>query len=491
LTNPIEMVLRARRRIACLATIRVLICAALPLTVTVAIAIGLNLLNGLVFDQFGYLMDAAPARLFHFSLLGLALVELLAVALLGWRTWSHASDFIRTAEQIDRYIGGRQEIVTLASLSDPTHPEVVERRSPLFPVLSARVETALRIFDPRSAFVLEIRKPLVRSVEIAAAAVIILATAAFALMRRPAPAQLVSHRLQLLANAITASAPGRVRQQLASAARDVAGDVVDPKLPPQEKIAELRALEQEFQKFQERHQAARQGRGSSSGSGNGNGDGHDKGAGQGPGRGSGSDEGSGNSSTGSGVGQRDKAKQQMVELHNDIAKAQMKFEQELDSDNKTATAQNDSSKGTGAAPKPGSNPNLPGGENSANRSGQVPQPQALASAKTGSAQSNRAPRSDRGSMGDTHLGEFPKAGNYQRFYKLGEHGPAINIRDARYVTFQLPSEIESAGAGALVPDNTRPRASTPYTNAPLRQQRLPASPDEQQLVPPRYRELIR
>jgi hypothetical protein len=31
----------------------------------------------------------------------------------------------------------------------------------------------------------------------------------------------------------------------------------------------------------------------------------------------------------------------------------------------------------------------------------------------------------------------------------------------------------------------------PYTNAPLKAERLPASPDEQQLVPPRYRELIR
>lgn len=94
-------------------------------------------------------------------------------------------------------------------------------------------------------------------------------------------------------------------------------------------------------------------------------------------------------------------------------------------------------------------------------------------------------------MGDTHLGEFPKPGNYQRFYKLGERGPAINIRDARYVTFQLPTEIESAGTGVLVPDNTRSQAATPYTNSPLKPERLPASPDEQQLVPPRYRELLR
>jgi hypothetical protein len=43
----------------------------------------------------------------------------------------------------------------------------------------------------------------------------------------------------------------------------------------------------------------------------------------------------------------------------------------------------------------------------------------------------------------------------------------------------------------MVPDSARPQASTPYTNSPLKQERLPVSPDEQQLVPPRYRELIR
>jgi hypothetical protein len=180
----------------------------------------------------------------------------------------------------------------------------------------------------------------------------------------------------------------------------------------------------------------------------------------------------------------------MVELHNDIAKAQMKLEQEADSGNATRTAQNDSSKGAGAKPKPGNNPNQPGGSNQQNGSGPVPQAQTLANSKMPSGKSLSGHRNEQGSMGDTHLGEFPKPGNYERFYKLGEGGPPINVRDARYVTFQLPTEIESAGAGAIVPDNTRPQAATPYTNAPLKQERLPVSPDERQLVPPRYRELI-
>jgi hypothetical protein len=491
LSNPLEIIRRARQQIARLAAIRTLLYGALPLSLTLAIAISLNLLNQFAFDHFGYLMEAAAARLFHISLLVLVLFELVAVALLAWRAWSHASDFVRAAELIDRSVGGRQEIVTFACLSDPERPEAANMRSSLFPILGERAAAYLVAFDPRAAFKLKLREPILNSLILAIIAAVVLSTAAFALMIRPSPAQSVTHRLQELAKTIETSEPGPAQRQLAAAAHDVARDLMSAKLPPQEKIAELRALEQELEKFQAQHPNADPGRGNSSGGGKGGGGGQGAGDGSGSGSGSGSGAGSGSSQTGNGAGKHGNADQQVVELHNDIAKAQMKLEQEADSGNQTTTAKSDSSKGLGAAPKPGSNPNQPGGQNSANGSGQVPQPQSLASAKMPSGQSPGARRNDQGSMGDTHLGEFPKAGNYQRFYKLGEHGPAINIRDARYVTFQLPTENESAAGGSVVPDTTRPRATTPYTNAPLKQERLPASPDEQQLVPPRYRDLIR
>ncbi len=99
-------------------------------------------------------------------------------------------------------------------------------------------------------------------------------------------------------------------------------------------------------------------------------------------------------------------------------------------------------------------------------------------------------RDDKGSMGDTHLGEMPKAGNYERFYKPGE-GPGLEIHDARYVTFRLPSTaVGNAGAGRTVADAEHPVAAAGFTNAPLKQERLADTPDEQQLVPPRYRDLI-
>jgi len=464
--------------------IRTLLYSALPLTVTLAIAFDLDLLNGLALDHLGYRIDAVPAHLFQRSLLALALVQLFAAGLFAWRASSHAGDFMRTAEQIDRYIGGRQEIVTLATVSDPGRPKAAGMRSPLFPMLWGRVISYLEAFNPRLAFTLEPREPLVRSSILAVVAVIIMSTAAFALMSRPTPAQSVIRRLQLLANKIEASTPSLAQQQLAAAARDVAKDLTNPKLPPQEKLAELRALAQELEKSQKQHLGA------STGSGNSSGGGTSSGGGDGTGRGSGSGN-SGNSQTGAGAGNGGKANQQMVELHNDIAKAQMKLEQQANSGNNTTMARNDSSKGAGAAAKPGINPNQPGSQNSSNGRGQVPQPKTLANSRMPAGQSPSARKGDRGSMGDTHLGEFPKPGNYQRFYKLGEHGAVISMRDARYVTFQVPTEIDAEGTGAIVPDKNHPQAVTPYTNAPLKQERLPVSPDEQQLVPPRYRELIR
>jgi hypothetical protein len=493
LSSPIEIILRSRNRLSRLAVIRALLYGTLPLTVTLTIALDLDVLNGFAFERFGYLMDAAPARLFQRSSLVLALIQLVAVAVFSWRAWSQADDFVRTAEQIDRCVGGRQEIVTLATLSDPARPDVVNMRSSLFPMLWGRVTGYLAAFDPRAAFALELRKPLVGSLILAAIAVVILSATAFALMRRATPAQSVVRRLQIFASKIDASAPNLAQRELAAAARDVARDLINPKLPPQEKLAELLAVEHELEKSQKDQQAADTGKGNSSGASHGNGSGGGQSTGRGSGSGNGTDSGngSGRSRSGTGAGNGGKANEQMAELHNDIAKAQMKLEQEADSSSKSTTTSSDSSNSAGSGSKPGPNPNQPGKQNSSSESGRIPQPQTLATTKMPSGQSPAARRNDRGSMGDTHLGEFPKPGNYQRYYKLGERGSTISVRDARYVTFQLPTEIEAAGMGAMVLDRTRPQAATPYTNAPLKQERLPVSPDEQQLVPPRYRELIR
>ena len=109
--------------------------------------------------------------------------------------------------------------------------------------------------------------------------------------------------------------------------------------------------------------------------------------------------------------------------------------------------------GSGAAPKEGDNPNATAPQDKPNGAGNAPLPKPGNEARnnlpapSGGTPSGR--RDDKGSMGDTHLGEMPKAGNYERFYKPGE-GPGLDIHDARYVMFRLPgTTVGNAGAGRL------------------------------------------
>jgi hypothetical protein len=491
LNTPLEILGRCRKRLARLAVVRSLTIAGLPIAVTLGIALDLDSLNTLAFDHLGLLMDSGRLLAFQKSLLELALAGLVAIGVLAWVAWSSTQDLVKTAEQIDKFVGGRQEIVTLASLSVPVRPDTTSPRSPLFPVLSQRVVTYLETFNPNVALPLELREPFLRSLLLAILAFAFLTSVAFALMSRPSATQSVIRHLQSFAESTDGSAPSSGQRQLAAAASDIAKDLTNPKLPPREKLAELDALRRELEKSQAQPHPASEGKGSSSGVGNRGGGGNGSGSGSSQGAGNGSSgKGSGTAQNGSGTSKGGNGSQQMAELQNDIAKAQTKLEQETNSADKTTTARNDSSKGTATAPRPGSERNQTGGRKSADASGQVSQPQTVGSSQMPSGESPGRRPNDQGTAGDTHLGEFPKAGNYQRFYKLGERGPAISLRDARYVTFQLPSEVESVGGGPVVPDRSRPQATTPYTNSPLKPIPAPVSPDEEQLVPPRYRELI-
>jgi hypothetical protein len=93
-------------------------------------------------------------------------------------------------------------------------------------------------------------------------------------------------------------------------------------------------------------------------------------------------------------------------------------------------------------------------------------------------------------LGDTHLGEMPTSTNAQRFLKPGEKGSTVDMKDARYVMFRLPGAPSSGNGGKTVLDTDRPTATTAYVNAPLAPTSDDAAPDERQLVPPRYRDMI-
>ena len=258
---------------------------------------------------------------------------------------------------------------------------------------------------------------------------------------------------------------------------------------------ELEKIEQQRQSGSSMAKNSSGGSGGGSGSGNSKGSGSGSGAGAGEGMGGGTGKGSG-AGQGSGAGnggKNSKSDQKMVELGNDISKAQAQIEAETGPRDQSKGLQQ-ADNGSGAAPKEGDNPNATSPRNPGSGAGNVELPKPGSEARnnlpapSGGTPSGR--RDDKGAMGDTHLGEMPKAGNYERFYKAGE-GPGIALHDARYVTFRLPSTaIGNAGAGRTVADVQHPVAAAGFTNVPLKQGRLADTPDERQLVPPRYRDLI-
>jgi hypothetical protein len=491
--NPVEQIAAARLRLKRVAAVRSGVALLVPALTALILAAALGAIGSATWERIGYALT--PARLggLRLALLAAGLAGLGGCALMAWRAWHEADNFMDAAGRVDEAVDGHQEIVTLASLADPAEsPSQRAQRTPLFPLLWHRAAGYLERFDPNGAFAFEVRRPLMRSLPVAAAMVVILAAAASALVRPPTPEQLEARKLRAAAQRL-ASSPSTADKDLASKVLAAAKALENPDLPPQQKLARLAAVMSELQKQQQGstpQQSAKNSSGSGSSKGNsgkgigqGNGQSQDSGNGQGKGHGQGQGQGEGQGNNPNGP----KSKEQIVELRNDLSKAQAQIETGLgSSSNAPKPGQGDK----GSALKPGTNPNEkgPSQQLDAMAQGNLPKPDASARGQLPSG-GTKGGKNEKGGNGDTHLGEFPVAENFPRFYKPGE-GPAIEIRDARYVVFRLPTEVVSANGGKLVADTGRPTASVPYTNVPLKAERLDAAPEERQLVPPRYRDLI-
>lgn len=491
--NPVEQIVVARRRLKQVAALRAGLALALPALTALVLAATLGAIGAATWERVGYAL--APARLggLRLALLIAGVATLGGCALMAWRAWRAADDFMDAAERVDDAVNGHQEIVTLASLADPAEsPSQRAQRTPLFPLLWRRAAGYLERFDPNRAFAFEVRRPLARSLPIAAVMVVMLAAVALALVRPPTAEQLQARKLRAAAQQL-ASSPSSADKELASKILAAAAALENPQLPPQEKLARLAEAMSELQKQQQGsspQQTAKNASGSGNGKGNsgkGNGKGtapgQDSGNGQGKGQGQGQGQGENQGNHPNGP----KSNQQIVELRNDLSKAQAQVETGAGSkSNAPKPGQGDK----GNALKPGSNPNEkgPSQQPDAMAKGNIPRPDTSAKGQM-PAGGSKSGKNEKGGHGDTHLGEFPVAENFPRFYKPGE-GPAIQIRDARYVLFRLPTEVVSATGGKLVPDTNRPTTSVPYANVPLKAERLDATPQERQLVPPRYRDLI-
>jgi hypothetical protein len=492
--NPVQIISAVRSRLARLAALGTIVYFVVPAATAILLAVFLPAIGEVSWERFGYVLDPAVAEATRAGLACVGVATMLGAAVAAWRSYRKANDFIAAAERLDERLHAHEQIVTLATLAGPETPEPLkEHRSPLFPLLWRNVMNVLSGVNPRDEFRLDVRKPLKRSSLYAAGLAVVLGFAMLALVEPPTPLQKAAMRLNQIADEIEHNATGPGDLALARAVRKAAQDLVNPNLPPKEKLKRLETAMREVQKEEQQKSTAGNSGGSKSAGAGGatstNAAGNRKGEGQGQGPGQG--KGPGKSGKASGNGGKEKGGQkESIKLQNELSKAEALVQTQEESQKKSGTKPSPEEK-TGNAPMPGNNPNLQGGQKK-NGKGEIPKPSEQGEKKSpGSAARGQSAKKSSTSLGNTHLGEFPAPVRYQRFYKPGEKGAALDIKDARYVTFRIPPATPSGGEGKTVIDTGRPTATTPYTNAPLAQARENLPPEERQLVPPRYRDLIR
>jgi hypothetical protein len=509
--GPIDIITNARQRIARNAAIRGFLAGVLPAIVALALALMIRPFSAMIEARYGYeLTPDRSALLIDFLIFG-GVASMVVGAIRAWRAWRRADDFVSAAGEVDIRVGAHEEIVTLATLADPSvDSRSREARSPLFPLLWKRATKFLEGFDPAREFPLRVGEPLKRSSIFAGLFAIVMILATLGLVRPPSPLASEAAHLRKIADDIARTASTPDDSALAEKVRDAADALDSPNLPPEQKMKKLEAVQQELGQRNQTAKQQRSGTGIGSGSGKGSsgkgtGEGKaeqmanaegGKGAGSGQGEGGGSQGGKNQNGAGQGEGskQGDKNKDQNgksqnqnnIELQNELAKAEAQVEtagaQNPGSGNEPGTDKNQPGPKSGNNPNqqgPGANPNLPGNIPMQGKAGDKNEP---------SADNKPSSAKDMGSgMGDAPSATGVKA---QRYMKPGEGGGSINIKDARYVTFKIPSAPITGANGRAVLDANRPTAATAYVNAPLAQTRDTQSPDEQQLVPPRYRDLI-
>jgi hypothetical protein len=518
--KPIELLGAAHRRLALIAGVRAAAFWIVPALMVIVIAALLGHIGTITWARFGYQLIAFSALRRAILIAGLAMLAVGAVC--GWLAW-RATGFVEAAGRVDNALQGRQEILTIAALSQQKDSEV-EKRSALFSLLRRRVSSRLDSFDPRM-FRLRLGDPIRRSSSIVAAAIAIIALMTLSLVRQITPDQAAANKLIELAREIgnTPAGSGPTQEIIAAAER-----VESSKLPPEQKLQQLADLANQLKQQQPqpkpqdqkqpqsgahpRNQSANSQTGkSSSGSGTGKGrannaegnGGSGEGKGEGPGKGSGNGS---NKSTGNDQkskanananpkpGEKQKTNEQIAELQDQIAKAQAQIQAEHAKTPGPKTEPGGHDKGSGLKPDKKGDQRLASADQNGKGGNQMNQPGQSGNQKPhGPKPGSNAGNTKGGAQGDTHLGEFPASVAYQRFYQPGEHGPPIAIHDARYVLFRLPEAIMAApNGGKLMLDANTPHATTPYVNVPLNESHpLEVAPNEQQLVPPRYRDLIR
>ncbi|MGA6971597.1 MAG: hypothetical protein WBY93_08220 [Candidatus Binatus sp.] len=522
MANPVETIGSASTRIARLAAIHVILCTIAPALTAIALGLFLEPIGSVTWEEYGYSLAPDRADSLSLALVGAGIVVLLVGLVMAFRAYRRSHDFVGAAAELDDRLECNQEIVTFATLVNPSSPDSGRaRRTPLFPVLWRRAIALFGGMDLRQEFRLEVGEPLKRSSILVGLVAVAMVLATLGLVRAPTPETREAAKLRSIAEEIAKTAGSSDDKALADTIREAADALENPKLPQEEKMKRLEDAMRQAKRAAEKRNNSESGKnqaaGKSSaqngkGSGKTNGQGNSSGNGSGQGKsesGSGQTLGGNNSGSGKGGGgnnsgknqnggtsanndkNQNKTDQQNIQLQNELAKAETQVET-ANPKNPGPDSKPGDDKNQSGANKPGDKPDENSGSHlDPNRPGSVPKAGANGDRNIPSAGGNPKNNRDMGSnLGDTHLGEMPTSTNAQRFLKPGDKGTTVDIKDARYVMFRLPGAPSSGSGGKTVLDTDRPTATTAYVNAPLAPTSDDAPPDERQLVPPRYRDMI-
>ncbi len=481
--NPVETIGIASARIARLAAIRAMLCAVAPALTAIALGVLLEPIGAVTWTRLGYQLAPERAAVLSLGLIGAGIVVLAAGLVIALRAYRRASDFVAAAAELDDRLECDQEIVTFATLADPSAPESIRaRRTPLFPVLWRHAIALFANLDIRREFRLEAGEPLKRSSIFAGVVALAMVLATLGLVRAPTPENTEAAKLRAIAEEIARTSTSADDSALADKIRQAADALENSKLPPEEKKKRIEEAMRQADKAAQKRNNSQSGKNQAAGKSNAqNGNGNGKSQGQGNSAGAGGGEGNsaagtgqnpGGKSAGSGKGatgknsgkneggkgsakndknDQNKGDQSSIELQNELAKAEAQVE--------TANAKN-----PGPDNQPGNDKNQGGASQpDANRPGSIAKPGANGDRNIPAAGGKPKNNKDMGSnLGDTHLGEMPTSTNAQRYLKPGEKGAALDIKDARYVLFRLPGAPlpVMAGKRCLTPIGPRRRPAT-------------------------------
>ena len=305
--NPVETIGIASARIARLAAIRAMLCAVAPALTAIALGVLLEPIGEVTWTRLGYRLAPERAAVLSLALIGAGIAVLAAGLVMAFRAYRRANDFVAAAAELDARLDCDQEIVTFATLADPSAPESIRaRRTPLFPILWRHAIALFGNLDVRREFRLEVGEPLKRSSIFAGVVALAMVLATLGLVRAPTPENTEAAKLRAIAEEIARTSASSDDSALADKIRQAADALENSKLPPEEKKKRIEEAMRQADKAAQKRNNSQSGKNQAAGKSNAqNGNGNGKSQGQGNSAGAGSGEGKSGTGAGQNAGRRE------------------------------------------------------------------------------------------------------------------------------------------------------------------------------------------